>query len=100
MQPRDQLNHTQLKVITMVWQGKTNSEIAATLGHTEQVVKNFLREIFDKLGVWSRLELAMYVASHGGADWIKDSASQAATNAQATHDVEIGLDTALTLKQL
>jgi len=31
--------------------------------------KNHLRNTFDKLGVWSRLELAMYVASHGGKDW-------------------------------
>jgi hypothetical protein len=33
-------------------------------------VKNHLRSTFDKLGVWSRLELAMYVASHGGRDWL------------------------------
>jgi hypothetical protein len=32
-------------------------------------VKNHLRSAFDKLGVWSRLELALYVASHGGAKW-------------------------------
>ena len=39
------------------------------MGTTEQVIKNYLRTAFDKLGVWSRLELALYVASHGGADW-------------------------------
>jgi DNA-binding NarL/FixJ family response regulator len=33
---------------------------------TLQVIKNHLRSAFDKLGVWSRLELAMYVADHGG----------------------------------
>jgi hypothetical protein len=33
------------------------------------VIKNYLRATFDKLGVWSRLELALYVAAHGGADW-------------------------------
>jgi len=32
-------------------------------------VKNYLRTAFDKLGVWSRLELALYVANHGGANW-------------------------------
>jgi L-asparaginase II len=32
-------------------------------------VKNYLRTAFDKLGVWTRLELALYVASHGGANW-------------------------------
>ena len=33
------------------------------------MVKNYLRNTFDKLGVWSRLELAIYVAGHGGATW-------------------------------
>jgi DNA-binding NarL/FixJ family response regulator len=69
MSPRDQLNQREIQVATMVWEGKTNPEIAAVLGSTEQVVKNQLRGIFDKLGVWSRLELALYVASHGGASW-------------------------------
>lgn len=69
MSPRDQLNEREIQVATMVWEGKTNPEIASVLGSTEQVVKNLLRGIFDKLGVWSRLELALYVASHGGAGW-------------------------------
>jgi DNA-binding NarL/FixJ family response regulator len=69
MSPRDQLNLREVQVATMVWEGKTNPEIAAVLGSTEQVVKNLLRGIFDKLGVWSRLELALYVAGHGGTRW-------------------------------
>ena len=32
-------------------------------------MKNYLRSTFDKIGVWSRLELAMYVAAHGGINW-------------------------------
>ena len=47
----------------------TNREIGRIVGTSEQVIKNHLRNTFDKLGVWSRLELAMYVASHGGKDW-------------------------------
>ena len=62
MSPCDQLGQREIQVATMVWEGKTNPEIAAVLGSTEQVVKNQLRGIFDKLGVWSRLELALYVA--------------------------------------
>jgi predicted transcriptional regulator len=58
-----------MNVATLVWQGMTNRNIADALGTTEQVVKNYLRTIFDKLGVWSRLELALYVASHGGDLW-------------------------------
>ena len=71
MLPRDQLNSTEIRIAALVWQGCTNPEIAATLGITEQVVKNHLRAIFDKLGVWSRLELALYVASHGGTEWVE-----------------------------
>jgi len=37
----------------------TNRDIAKVIGTTEQVVKNYLRTTFDKLGVWSRLELAL-----------------------------------------
>jgi DNA-binding NarL/FixJ family response regulator len=69
MSPREQLSSKEIKVATLVWQGQTNPEIAAALGTTEQVIKNHLRNVFDKLGVWSRLELALYVASHGGARW-------------------------------
>ncbi len=69
MQPRDRLTGKEAQVATLVWEGLTNREIANVIGTTEQVVKNYLRNTFDKLGVWSRLELALYVASHGGANW-------------------------------
>ncbi|MGA9355423.1 MAG: helix-turn-helix transcriptional regulator [Terriglobales bacterium] len=69
MQPRDRLTIKEIQVASLVWQGLTNKDIAAVLGTSEQVVKNYLRTTFDKLGVWTRLELALYVASHGGASW-------------------------------
>jgi DNA-binding NarL/FixJ family response regulator len=78
MSPREQLNSREIKVATLVWQGRTNPEIASLLGTSEQVVKNQLRSVFDRLGVWSRLELALYVASHGGARWADDLGTQAA----------------------
>jgi len=65
MQPRQCLAPKEAQVATLVWQGLTNREIANLVGTTEQVVKNYLRTTFDQLGVWSRLELALYVASHG-----------------------------------
>ncbi len=71
MQPRERLTTKELQVAGLVWQGLTNREIARTIGTTEQVVKNYLRNTFDKLGVWSRLELAIYVAAHGGAAWLE-----------------------------
>lgn len=69
MQPRDRLTAKEVQVATLVWQGLTNKDIARVLSTSEQVVKNYLRTAFDKLGVWTRLELALYVAGHGGANW-------------------------------
>jgi len=69
MQPRDRLSAKEIQVATLVWQGLTNKDIAGVLLTSEQVVKNYLRTAFDKLGVWTRLELALYVAGHGGANW-------------------------------
>jgi DNA-binding CsgD family transcriptional regulator len=76
MQPRDRLSAKEIQVATLVWQGLTNKDIATVLHTSEQVVKNYLRTTFDKLGVWTRLELALYVAGHGGANWqVRTSAS-------------------------
>ncbi len=82
MTPRERLTAKEIEIAVMVWQGLTNREIGKLLGTTEQVIKNHLRSAFDKLGVWSRLELAMYVASHGGKDW-PDSDHVSATYTQA-----------------
>jgi len=78
MQPCDRLTPKEVRVAILVWEGLTNREIAHILGTTEQVIKNYLRIAFDKLGVWSRLELALYVAHHGGASWRDPLASAAA----------------------
>jgi len=72
MQPRERLTAKEVQVATLVWEGMTNREIAKIIGTTEQVVKNYLRNIVDKLGVWSRLELALYVAGHGGSGWAQE----------------------------
>ena len=60
MQPRERLTAKELQVAALVWEGLTNREIATSIGTTEQVIKNYLRNTFDKLGVWSHLELAIY----------------------------------------
>jgi DNA-binding NarL/FixJ family response regulator len=73
MQPRERLTAKEMQVAGLVWEGLTNREIAHAIGTTEQVVKNYLRNTFDKLGVWSRLELAIYVAGHGGDRWQEES---------------------------
>ena len=47
-------------IIQRVAEGCKNSEIARSLGTTEHVVKNYLRVIYDKLGLWNRVELALW----------------------------------------
>jgi DNA-binding NarL/FixJ family response regulator len=69
MTPRERLTAKEIQIAILVWEGLTNREIGRIVGTSEQVIKNHLRSIFDKVGVWSRLELAMYVASHGGKTW-------------------------------
>jgi DNA-binding NarL/FixJ family response regulator len=83
MMPRERLTAKETQVATLVWQGLTNREIGNLMHTTEQVVKNHLRSTFDKLGVWSRLELAMYVAGHGGRNWLEDGQLPVTTQARA-----------------
>jgi len=47
-------------IIQRVAEGCKNREIADALGTTEHVVKNYLRSIYDKLGLWNRVELALW----------------------------------------
>ena len=55
-------------LVSAVVDGCTNREIARRFGVSEQTVKNQLCVLFQKLGVSSRLELAMYAVRHGLAD--------------------------------
>jgi DNA-binding NarL/FixJ family response regulator len=55
-----QLTPKEALIVSCVTQGMKNKEIAARVGTTEQVVKNYLRKVYDKLGVADRLELALY----------------------------------------
>jgi len=57
---RDRLTAKELRIVALIVQGYKNKEIASQLGTTEQVIKNYLRKIYDKLGVSDRLELALY----------------------------------------
>jgi DNA-binding NarL/FixJ family response regulator len=55
-----QLTPKETMIVACVTQGMKNKEIAVRVGTTEQVVKNYLRKVYDKLGVADRLELALY----------------------------------------
>jgi DNA-binding NarL/FixJ family response regulator len=58
------LSDKEMMIIGGVTQGMKNKEIACEVGTTEQVVKNYLRKIYDKLHVADRLELALYSMHH------------------------------------
>jgi two-component system nitrate/nitrite response regulator NarL len=58
------LSDKEMMIISGVTQGMKNKEIAREVGTTEQVVKNYLRKIYDKLHVADRLELALYSMHH------------------------------------
>jgi DNA-binding NarL/FixJ family response regulator len=51
------------RVIELVAQGLKNRDVAHAIGTTEHVVKNYLRVIYDKLGLWNRVELALWYES-------------------------------------
>ena len=53
-------NDREQRVIELVAQGLKNKEVANEIGTTEHVVKNYLRTIYDKLGLWNRVELALW----------------------------------------
>jgi DNA-binding NarL/FixJ family response regulator len=61
---RDRLTPKELKIVALIVQGYKNKEIANLLGTTEQVVKNYLRNVYDKIGVSDRLELALFTIHH------------------------------------
>lgn len=58
--PRQRLSERELLIIAGVTQGLRNKDIAREIGTSEQVIKNYLRKIYDKLGINDRLELALY----------------------------------------
>ncbi len=62
--PKGRLTDKELMIVACVTQGMKNKEIAVEVGTTEQVVKNYLRKVYDKLGVSDRLELALYCIHH------------------------------------
>lgn len=93
------LSEKELLIIRGVTHGLKNRDIAREVGTTEQVVKNYLRKIYDKLGVTDRLELALYsmhrrlldthaVRSSADADRSSSSSPRAATASAANASTE------------
>lgn len=61
---RDRLTPKEMQIVALIAQGCKNKDIAAQLGTKEQVIKNYLRSIYDKTGVSDRLELALFTLHH------------------------------------
>jgi DNA-binding NarL/FixJ family response regulator len=57
------LSNREQDVVRWLVEGFTNREIGRQLKISENTVKNYLFRIFDKLGVSSRTEVAIYAAS-------------------------------------
>ena len=57
---RSPLSQREREIVQLVAQGFKNKEMAEKMFISEQTVKNHLHNIFDKLGVSDRLELALY----------------------------------------
>ncbi|HUN88469.1 MAG TPA: response regulator transcription factor [Terriglobales bacterium] len=62
--PKNRLTDKEMLIVSCVAQGMKNKDIAREIGTTEQVIKNYLRRVYDKLGVSDRLELALYCVHH------------------------------------
>jgi two-component system, NarL family, nitrate/nitrite response regulator NarL len=66
--PAERLTAREREIIAAVAAGDSNREVAQRLSLAEDTVKHHISNIFDKLGVSNRAELAAYAASHGLAD--------------------------------
>ena len=61
---RDRLTPKELQIVALIVHGCKNKDIATQLNTKEQVIKNYLRSIYDKTGVSDRLELALFTLHH------------------------------------
>ena len=58
------LTRRELEVISLVVAGYSNPEIARKCAISEQTVKHHMSNIFDKVGMYNRVELALFAVSH------------------------------------
>jgi DNA-binding NarL/FixJ family response regulator len=62
---RYRLTRREMQIVAAVTDGESNKGIAVRLSVSEDTVKHHLSNVFNKLGVFSRLELAMFAINHG-----------------------------------
>lgn len=63
--PRMHLTSREIEVVRLVVRGHSNAEIAAQLGIQLQTAKNMLSSLYEKLGVSTRLQLAVLALRTG-----------------------------------
>jgi DNA-binding NarL/FixJ family response regulator len=99
--PKVQLTPKESLIVSCVTQGMKNKEIALRVGTTEQVVKNYLRKVYDKLGVADRLELALFCLHNrildGNTKAAAASAAPASGNGSAPEPSPASLETSTKL---
>jgi DNA-binding NarL/FixJ family response regulator len=66
--PAERLTDRERGIVALVAAGASNREVAQRLNLAEDTVKHHISNIFDKLGVSNRAEMAAYAASHGLAE--------------------------------
>jgi DNA-binding NarL/FixJ family response regulator len=66
--PRLRLTPRERQVVAAIADGLTNRDIATQLSIAEDTVKHHLSNVFDKVGVSNRLELALFAIEHGLVD--------------------------------
>ncbi len=86
--PKVRLTEKELLIIAGVTQGMKNKDIAQDVGTTEQVVKNYLRKVYDKLGVSDRLELALYCMHHRLLEGLRKNQPESAPDVQLQTQVQ------------
>jgi DNA-binding CsgD family transcriptional regulator len=61
---REILTPKQWQIANLVADGEKNETIAKQIGTTHNMVKNFMVRIYDRTGLWNRVELALAVVHH------------------------------------
>lgn len=62
------LTPQELKIVGTVANGSSNKEVSRAFNISERTVKHHLTNVFNKLGISSRLELAVFALNHGLAN--------------------------------
>jgi len=82
------LTKRELQIVNALVEAQTNKDIAETFGISEYTVKHHLTNIFDKLGVYNRVELALFAINHQLCPSAMPRAHQIAPDAQPALTVE------------